>query len=121
MVGAKFRETMWFKKGELAAARAESGSVEVAPEEDLAEAAGDSLPIDDRYQDDGTLAPHDSMTFGLHTGRTTSMARIPAAAATSDVTEEFLLSELTWARRGSLALFGLAAALAAAFVLHLAY
>jgi hypothetical protein len=44
----KFRETMWFKKGLL----------------------DDTMPIEDRYLDDGSLTPTDSRVFGLHTGTT---------------------------------------------------
>jgi hypothetical protein len=64
----KFRETLWFKKGELdarEAARAAEG------DDDLAAGAVDLLPVEDRYRDDGSLTRTDSHSFGVHTGTTT--------------------------------------------------
>jgi hypothetical protein len=57
---AKFRETNWFKRGEL---------VEGTSDEERVE-----LPIEDRYSDDGKLTGVDSVLYGVHTGET---ARIP--------------------------------------------
>ena len=79
----KFRETLWFKKGELdsrAAARAAEG------DDDLAPGAVDLLPGEDRYRDDGSLTRTDSHSFGVHTGKTSfltakSDASTGAAAA----------------------------------------
>ena len=67
----KFRETLWFKKGELdarEAARAAEG------DDDLAAGAVDLLPVQDRYQDDGSLTRTDSHYFGVHSGTTTFLA-----------------------------------------------
>ncbi len=58
---ANFRETNWFKRGEL---------VDVLPEEDSVE-----LPVEDRYLDEGNTTYTDSVLYGVHTGETT---RIPA-------------------------------------------
>ena len=46
-----FRETLWFKKGEL--------DVQAAQDPDGLGAA-DLLPVEDRYADDGTLAATDT-------------------------------------------------------------
>jgi hypothetical protein len=54
-MNAPFRETLWFKRGEFA----ESGEDAPVP-----------LPIEDRYLDDGSTAPTDSLRFGLHSGHT---------------------------------------------------
>ncbi len=65
---AKFRETMWFKKGELdeavAAAQAPTPGSEPLPDK------ADSLPIEDRYKDDGTLTAADRQRLSLRTGGT---------------------------------------------------
>ena len=46
-----FRETLWFKRGEL--------DEEATP-----------LPIEDRYLDDGQVSSMDSFEWGVHTGET---------------------------------------------------
>jgi hypothetical protein len=64
----KFRETLWFKKGELDAREASRAA---EGDDDLAPGAVDLLPVEDRYRDDGSLSRTDSHTFGVHTGKTT--------------------------------------------------
>jgi hypothetical protein len=61
---SKFRETNWFKRGELVA--------------DIEEQEGGNteLPIEDRYLDQGTTSREDSKMFGIHTGVTTQLPRI---------------------------------------------
>ena len=61
----KFRETLWFKKGELDAEQAQlaaDGDDELRPD------AVDSLPIEDRYR--GPVHSSDTSQFGVHTGTT---------------------------------------------------
>lgn len=66
-----FRETNWFKRGEL---------VEGEPDERQGE-----LPIEDRYRDDGGTTCTDSVLYGVHTGETTPIPslRFPFAGPTS--------------------------------------
>ena len=73
---ANFRETNWFKRGEL---------VDVLPADDSVE-----LPIEDRYLDEGNTTYTDSALYGVHTGETT---RIPSwMTDTPDVsTEDFAI------------------------------
>jgi hypothetical protein len=61
---AKFRETLWFKKGELDAAAAQD------PE---GPGAADLLPIEDRYGDDGSVSNADTAAFGVRSGQTQSL------------------------------------------------
>ncbi|MEO6774341.1 MAG: hypothetical protein ABI467_15200 [Kofleriaceae bacterium] len=72
----KFRETLWFKKGQQDAAVAETvdaGDVMAPDKVDL-------LPIEDRYQhDQGGVTASDSVAFGLHTGRTEYMPKLGGA------------------------------------------
>ncbi|HEY8141056.1 MAG TPA: hypothetical protein VIG06_00240 [Kofleriaceae bacterium] len=73
----KFRETLWFKKGELdshEAARAAEG------DDDLAPGAVDLLPREDRYRDDGSLTRTDSHSFGVRTGKTSFLTALPDAS-----------------------------------------
>ena len=77
----KFRETMWFKKGELDEAAAAAAAA--AREGELALDKADALPIEDRYKDDGTLSRQDAERLSLRTGATQMMQamRDPNAAA----------------------------------------
>jgi hypothetical protein len=68
----KFRETLWFKKGEKDAEVAQ----EVDATDVMAPTAIDMLPIEDRYDDDGSLLASDSMSYGIHTGHTEYMTPI---------------------------------------------
>ena len=74
--GSAFRETLWFKKGDvehmiaearakMAAQGARPGAVEGSrcPVEEV-------KPIEDRYNDDGTLTTEDRKKFSLRTGGT---------------------------------------------------
>ncbi len=57
----KFRETMWFKKGE---------AEEVPTEDEATPPVIDDLPIEDRYKDDGTITAADRERLSLRTGDT---------------------------------------------------
>lgn len=113
----KFRETLWFKKGELdshEAARAAEG------DDDLAPGAADLLPREDRYRDDGSLTRTDSHSYGVHTGNTSFLAALPDAsigAAAAQYAETEMVADM---KRGTAlrlmvigaGLLGLAAVLA---------
>jgi hypothetical protein len=110
----KFRETLWFKKGEQdAKARDEA----VAAGDLLAPNAVDTLPVEDRYDDDGTLHPSDSHVFGIHTGTTEYMPKPRHSAFEIEVNERALVGDL---KRGRLKFFaaigGAAVAIAVALV-----
>ncbi len=64
---ANFRETNWFKRGELV--------VEASDEERV------ELPIEDRYLDDGGTTCTDTALYGVHTGETTRIPADPAFAS----------------------------------------
>ena len=90
----KFRETLWFKKGELdarEAARAASG------EDDLAPGAVDLLPGEDRYRDDGSLTRTDTHSFGVRTGKTTWLRPVVSesiGSAVSAYAERDMVNEM---------------------------
>jgi hypothetical protein len=88
----KFRETLWFKKGELdarhAAEAAEGG-------DDLAPGAADLLPVEDRYRDDGSLSRTDSHAFGVHSGTTSWIRQTSGSGvAAGGYGEEELVREM---------------------------
>jgi hypothetical protein len=90
-----FRETLWFKKGEL--------DVQAAQDPEGLGAA-DLLPVEDRYADDGTLAAADTAAFGVHSGQTQSLETLDHSRITAPVGDvpPSLVSEL---KRGRLPIF----------------
>jgi hypothetical protein len=120
--GSAFRETLWFKKGDvehmIAEARAKmasqgkkepEGEVEPAPELTVEE----SKPIEDRYLDDGTLTTEDHKKFSLRSGgiATATPAARRAAVPGAGMTERDVIREVSGARR--VILFGLVGLLVA--------
>jgi hypothetical protein len=96
----KFRETLWFKKGELDAAAAQVAAAEAAKGKDVADKA-DTLPIDERYKDDGTISRSDKEKYSLRTGATQMMASVKdnPAASRGGVSEDALIGEMKSGRR----------------------
>ncbi|MEO6772819.1 MAG: serine/threonine-protein kinase [Kofleriaceae bacterium] len=97
----KFRETMWFKKGYLDAQAAVAAAEERA--RTGKEAGGDkadSLPMDERYKDDGSISRGDKEKYSLRTGATQMMAALrPEGAGTSmKVSEDALIGEMKGGR-----------------------
>jgi len=92
----RFSETMWFKKGEMDADAAVPATADAPP---APVAPVDSLPIEDRYVDDGTLTQGDSQKYSLRTG-TTAMMQAMGRPATprSRVSERELVREMTGSR-----------------------
>jgi hypothetical protein len=113
---AKFRETLWFKKGEQdAKARDEA----VAAGDLLAPSAIDTLPIEDSYEDDGTVNSADSQVFGIHTGTTEYIPKPPRHSAFEiEVNEHAMVGDLKRGRFKVLfAMGGVAVAIAVAVTL----
>ena len=75
---SKFRETLWFKKGDL--------DVKAAEDPDGLGAA-DLLPVEDRYLDDGSVAPADTSAFGVHSGQTQGLEMVKQTSQMEPVGE----------------------------------
>ena len=95
----KFRETMWFKKGDLDAQAAQAAAEERARTgKDVATDKADSLPIDERYKDDGSITRGDKEKYSLRTGATQMMAAVDAIArrqpSGTKVSEDALIGEM---------------------------
>ena len=90
-----FRETLWFKKGELDEVAAEQAARAAAQGRDDVAGTADSMPIEDRYNDDGSLSNKDQRRLSLKTGETlmTSVSELNKPAK-SDVSEAELLAEM---------------------------
>ncbi|HEY5934684.1 MAG TPA: serine/threonine-protein kinase [Kofleriaceae bacterium] len=99
----KFRETMWFKKGELDAQAAQAAAEERAKSgKDAATDKADSMPIDERYKDDGSITRSDKEKYSLRTGATQMMqVQNPGdagASMSSKVSEDALIGEMKGGR-----------------------
>jgi hypothetical protein len=98
----KFRETMWFKKGEL-----DAQAAQVAAEErektgkDVGGDKADSLPIDERYKDDGSITRSDKEKYSLRTGATQMMSAVreDKAGSAGRVSEDALIGEMKGGRQ----------------------
>jgi len=94
----KFRETMWFKKGDLDAQAAVAAAEERARTgKDAAADKADSLPMDERYKDDGSISRGDKEKYSLRTGATQMMSAIKQDAAghsMNKVSEDALIGEM---------------------------
>jgi eukaryotic-like serine/threonine-protein kinase len=94
----RFRETMWFKKGELDAQAAQAAAEEHARTGKITSDKSDLLPIDERYKDDGSLSRTDKELYSLRTGATTSHPALRAAAdpvgVSQRVSEDALIDEM---------------------------
>lgn len=97
----KFRETLWFKKGDLDTQAAIAAADERA--RTGAEASGDhadSMPIDERYKDDGTLTHGDKERYSLRTGATQTLKalRPDSSAEGTNVSPDALIGEMKGGR-----------------------
>ena len=83
--GANFRETLWFKKGDVEQMVAEAKAKAASAPADRHDSNGgaelpaeDGKPLEDRYLDDGSLTVEDRKKFSLRAGATA--AGVPAVA-----------------------------------------
>jgi hypothetical protein len=125
--GANFRETLWFKKGDVdqmvADARAKvaaiaaqkaaekgvalAGEPEVAPE--------DAKPLEDRYVDDGTVTVEDRKKFSLGSGGTsTAMPARGGGVPGERMSENEMLGEIGGGKR--FVIIGIVVAVAVALI-----
>ena len=102
--GAAFRETLWFKKGDvehmIAEARAKM-SAGRHPDQEIVPLGEEIKPVEDRYIDDGSLSPEDRKKFSLRTGGTA--AQVPtvksAAVPGERMSEHDVIREVSSSRR----------------------
>jgi hypothetical protein len=127
----KFRDTMWFKKGELDAQAAQAAADEHARTGHVASDKADQLPIDERYKDDGSLSHTDKQLYSLRTGATQANAAVRDAAAQSatdkiaarvpdKISEDALIDEMRGGRNRVLAIIAVALAVVAVLVFLIA-
>ncbi|MFN0252375.1 MAG: serine/threonine protein kinase [Kofleriaceae bacterium] len=107
-----FRETMWFKKGDLDAQAAVAAAEERARTgKDATSDKADSLPIDERYRDDGSISRGDKEKYSLRTGATQMMSAVKESGASGSqvkVSEDALIGEMKQGRGKVVAMIGVA-------------
>ncbi|MEJ7600281.1 MAG: hypothetical protein WKG01_20395 [Kofleriaceae bacterium] len=108
---ANFRETLWFKKGLLDAELAQAAGSDA-----LEVGAVDLLPVEDRYQDDGSVSGADSAALSLATGTTVSIRTIPHGDPGNGI--EFLARDMKRGRHAVIAAIGASMALVAVIAIY---
>jgi hypothetical protein len=98
----KFRETLWFKKGDvehmIAEARAKIANPDGKPPE--APSPEEVLPIEDRYVDDGTVTAEDRKKFSLRAGQTAaSMPTVKAKVPGESMSDADVIREVSTGSR----------------------
>src|SRR5205085_6600950 len=98
----KFRETMWFKKGDLDAEAAQRAAAEAARTgKTVDQDKADSLPIDERYKDDGSITRGDKDKYSLRSGHTQAIPAMGGgrrSGGLKKVSEDALVSEMKGGR-----------------------
>jgi len=102
-----FRETLWFKKGDVDQMVAEAkaklpGAKKPTTDPDMPTAAPgeDAKPLEDRYVDDGSVTADDRKKFSLRTGGTsTSLPMVKGQVPGDRMSETEMLDELSGKRR----------------------
>jgi hypothetical protein len=96
---------MWFKKGDLDTQAAVAAAEERARTgKDVGADKADSLPMDERYKDDGSISRGDKEKYSLRTGATQMMAALragespPGASGGHKVSEDALIGEMKGGR-----------------------
>lgn len=111
-VGPKFRETLWFKRGELGFEQSAK-----QPEADE-EPSAVMLPIEDAYLDDGSVSSDDTAAFGLHVGGSQYVPVIKGAKSDPGAHVDVLVREMKRGRARVLATMGAFVAAAALAVIY---
>jgi hypothetical protein len=120
---SKFRDTMWFKKGELDSQAAQAAADEHARTGHVTSDKADHLPIDERYKDDGSLSHTDKQLYSLRTGATQSTTALRDTATqsgTDKVSEDALIDEMKGGRHRLLAIIAVVVAVIAVLVFLIA-
>lgn len=103
--GAAFRETLWFKKGDVeqmvAEAKAKVAAAGGGAEKiEKIEAPEDIRPIEDRYVDDGSVTTDDRKNFSLRQGHTaTALPVVGKSLPGEKMSDKDIVGELAPARK----------------------
>ncbi|HEY4175422.1 MAG TPA: hypothetical protein VGM90_01260 [Kofleriaceae bacterium] len=108
-----FRETLWFKKGSQDAEAAQAA--QRAKRGTLDPGGVDQLPVEDRYEDDGTLTAVDTAQWSVKTGTTQPIAPIRDVVPVDErVQAKAVAAVVTEMKKGHAAVMGVIGASAVA-------
>jgi hypothetical protein len=116
--GGNFRETLWFKKGDVdqmvadARARVEAsrGKAEVPPEAEVP--TEDARPLEDRYVDDGSVTTDDRKKFSLRSGGTATALPAVGKIPGERMSESEMMGEIGGRKRVGIIVISVAVVLA---------
>ncbi|HJZ84487.1 MAG TPA: serine/threonine-protein kinase [Polyangia bacterium] len=98
-----FRETLWFKKGEVDEFIAQNTAAQPAGAPGPERPAEDIRPLEDRYVDDGSVSAEDRQKFSLRTGGAAQFGLKPGALPSSvpgeRMSEQEMINEIHSGRR----------------------
>jgi hypothetical protein len=101
--GSAFRETLWFKQGDVEQMVADAKSKLQSAGKPAAEgpaSAEDARPLEDRYVDDGSVTVEDRKKFSLRTGGTaTAMPTAGSMVPGEKIDEREMVGEISGGRR----------------------
>ena len=101
--GAAFRETLWFKQGDVEQLVADAKAKMQAAGKSASETPvlpEDSRPLEDRYADDGSVTVEDRKKFSLRTGGTaTALPSVGAELPGQKMDESEMVGEISTGRR----------------------
>jgi len=129
---AAFRETLWFKQGDvdqmvadarakLDASRAKSGPAP-APEPEVVVAEAEAKPLEDRYRDDGTVSVDDRKKYSLRSGATSAGLPTVGGLVPGDrMSAEEMMGEIGGGKRTVIIIAAVAVVLAVVVGMYLAF
>jgi hypothetical protein len=115
--GNAFRETLWFKRGDVEHMIAEARAKIASPEGKAPEAPSpeEALPIEDRYVDDGSVTTDDRKKFSLRAGNTSAaMPAVKGRVPGERMSDEDVIREVSSSRKVVVILVATVVVLAAA-------
>jgi hypothetical protein len=128
---AAFRETLWFKQGDvdqmvadarakLDASRAKPGAPVPVPEPEVVPA--EVKPLEDRYRDDGTVSVDDRKKYSLRSGATsTSLPTVGGVVPGDRMSAEEMMGEIGGGKRTVIVIAAVAVVLAVVVGMYLAF
>jgi len=123
--GGTFRETLWFKKGDVdqmvAEARARVQAARGKDEPEAATTPEDARPLEDRYVDDGSVTVEDRKNFSLRSGGTATALPTVGSIPGERMTEAEMVGEIGGRKRTIIIVGVIAVVLAVGAVVALGF
>ncbi len=130
---AAFRETLWFKQGDVdqmvadARAKLDASRAKASPEASVAApepeiAAAEAKPLEERYRDDGTVSVDDRKKYSLRSGATSaSLPTVGGVVPGDRMSAEEMMGEIGGGKRTVIIIAALAVVLAVVAGVYLAF